>query len=177
VLGTARDALTRSGAKPGDGVYVTGRLGGPWAALQDLQSGRQPTDSNRERFAHPVPRILESAWLEAKGATSAIDISDGLLADARHLASASGVMLTIDALAVPRTSDVNASDALSSGEEYELLVAMPRSFGTPGARAFRRATGLQLTRIGRCEVGRGVRMTDNGKRITPPSGFDHFPAR
>src|SRR2546426_185373 len=67
--------------------------------------------------------------------------------------------------------------AARSGEEYELLVALPRRFGAREARAFGAVTGLALTRIGACTAGRGVRMTDHGRRITAPPGFDHFPAR
>jgi len=58
-----------------------------------------------------------------------------------------------------------------------LLVALPRRFTERDARAFRRATALPLTRIGRCVAGQGLLMTDNGRPITPPPGFDHFPAR
>jgi thiamine-monophosphate kinase len=105
-----------------------------------------------------------------------IDISDGLAADAAHLGAASRVRVAIELERVPCWSGVAPLAAVRSGEEYELLVAMPRRFGDAGARAFRRATGLLLTRIGRCESGRGLRMTENGRRITPPPGFDHFSA-
>ena len=106
-----------------------------------------------------------------------IDISDGLAGDAGHLAAASGVGIEIELERIPRWPGVTPLAAARSGEEYELLVALPRSFGTAGARAFRRATGLPLTRIGRCASGRGLRLTDNGRSIVPPRGFDHFPVR
>jgi len=106
-----------------------------------------------------------------------IDISDGLAGDAGHLAAASGVGIAIELECVPCWPGVTPRAAARSGEEYELLVAMPRSFGTAGARAFRRATGLPLTRIGACTAGRGLGITDGGRLITPPPGFDHFPAR
>jgi thiamine-monophosphate kinase len=106
-----------------------------------------------------------------------IDISDGLAGDAGQLAAASGVAVAIELERVPCRPGVAPLAAARSGEEYELLVAMPRRFGTAGARAFGRATGLPLTRIGACAAGRGVRMTDDGRPITPPAGFDHFPAR
>jgi len=105
-----------------------------------------------------------------------IDISDGLAGDAGHLAAASGVGVVIELERVPYWPGVTPLAAMRSGEEYELLVAMPRRFGPAGARAFGRATGLPLTRIGACTAGRGVRMTHDGRPITPPPGFDHFPA-
>ncbi len=106
-----------------------------------------------------------------------IDISDGLAGDAGHLSAASGVGVAIDLECVPRWPGVGPLAATRSGEEYELLVAMPRSFGTAGARAFRRATGLPLTRIGACTARGGVRITADGRPIPPPAGFDHFPVR
>jgi thiamine-monophosphate kinase len=106
-----------------------------------------------------------------------IDISDGLAGDARHLAAASGLAVEIAVHRVPCWPAVAPLAAARSGEEYELLVALPPRFGERDARAFRRATGLPLTRIGTCLAGRGLRMTDHGRRITPPLGFDHFAAR
>src|SRR5439155_740569 len=78
---------------------------------------------------------------------------------------------------IPCWPGVGPLAAARSGEEYELLVALPRRFGAREARAFRAATRLALTRIGACTAGRGVRVTDHGRRLTPPPGFDHFPAR
>src|SRR3989454_3109078 len=176
-LGVAQRPVRRSGARPGDGLWVTGRLGGAGLALAALRAGRRLAPALRRRFARPQARIAAGGWLARRGARAMIDISDGLAGDAGHLAAASGVRIAIELERVPRWPGVTPLAAAQSGEEYELLVAMPRSFGTEGgARAFRRATGLPLTRIGRCASGRGLRMTDGGRLITPPPGFDHFPA-
>ncbi len=177
VLGLAARPVRRSGARPGDGLWVTGRLGGAGLALAALRAGRRLAPALRRRFARPVPRIAAGRWLARRGARAMIDISDGLAGDAGHLAAASGVGVAIELERVPCWPGVTPLAAVRSGEEYELLVAMPRSFGSAGARAFRRATGLPLTRIGACTAGRGPRMTDDGRLITFPPGFDHFPAQ
>jgi thiamine-monophosphate kinase len=177
VLGLVARPVRRSGARPGDGLWVTGRLGGAGLALAALRAGRRLAPTVRRRFARPVPRIAAGRWLARRGARAMIDISDGLAGDAGHLAAASGVGIAIELERVPCWPGVTPRAAAASGEEYELLVALPRSFGTAGARAFRRATGLPLTRIGACTAGRGLRITHDGRPITPPRGFDHFRAR
>jgi thiamine-monophosphate kinase len=177
VLGLAARPVRRSGARPGDGLWVTGRLGGAGLALAALRAGVRLAPALRRRFARPTPRIAAGRWLARRGGRAMIDISDGLAGDAGHLAAASGVGIEIELERIPRWPGVTPLAAARSGEEYELLVALPRSFGTAGARAFRRATGLPLTRIGRCASGRGLRLTDDGRSIVPPRGFDHFPVR
>jgi thiamine-monophosphate kinase len=177
VLGVVQRPVRRSGARPGDGLWVTGRLGGAGLALAALRAGRRLAPTLRRRFARPVPRIAAGRWLAQRGARAMIDISDGLTGDAGHLAAASDVGIAIELERVPCWPGVTPRAAAQSGEEYELLVALPRSFGTTGARAFRRATGLPLTRIGVCTAGRGLRITHDGRPITLSRGFDHFPAR
>ena len=170
-LGSVARPLTRSGAKVGDKVYVTGSLGGPSAALRAWQSGKQPTDSDRARFASPVPRIDAAIGLAARGASSAIDISDGLVADASHIAAASKVRIEIDAERVPRGPDVTIGQAVSGGEEYELIVTA-KNIDT---RAFVEEFGLPLTEIGRVVAGStGVQLLQNGQPISAPAGYDHF---
>jgi thiamine-monophosphate kinase len=177
VLGLAPRPVRRSGARPGDGLWVTGRLGGAGLALRALRAARPIAPAVRRRFARPVPRVAAGRWLARRGARAMIDISDGLVGDAQHLAAASGVGIALALECVPCWPGVTPLAAVRSGEEYELLVALPRRFGTAGARAFRRATGLPLTRVGACTAGRGVWITDDGRLITPPPGFDHFRSR
>lgn len=171
-LGTARDVLFRTSARPGDTVYVTGRLGGPLAALREFSHGREPAAADRARFARPMPRIAESIWLGSHGAAAAIDISDGLSADLRHLASASRVVITADLDRLPVVEGVTVLEAASSGEEYELIVTSPGKIDVEG---FRKRFGLEITEIGK--VGHGaaqVRFMLGGEEVEPPPGFSHF---
>jgi thiamine-monophosphate kinase len=174
VLGTAIRPVRRDGARAGDGVWVTGALGGAALALDGFRSGAPPVGALRQRFARPEPRIAAGRWLARHGAHAMIDISDGLVADAGHLAAASGIALEIDLERVPCWSGATPRAAAASGEEYELLVALPRGFAERNARAFTRATGLALTVIGRCARGAGVRLTEAGRAVPAPAGFDHF---
>ena len=176
-LGLVTRPVRRKGARPGDGLWVTGRLGGAGLALRAFRARRRVEQALRRRFARPAPRIAAGGWLARHGARAMIDISDGLAGDAGHIAAASDVAIDIELERVPCWPGVTPRDAVRSGEEYELLVALPRRFQERDARAFRRATRLPLTRIGVCIAGRGVRITDNGQRITPPRGYDHFARR
>ncbi|HST07906.1 MAG TPA: AIR synthase-related protein, partial [Gemmatimonadaceae bacterium] len=170
-LGTAARPLTRSGAKAGQRVYVTGRLGGPAAAVRAWLAGRQPTDAERARFACPAPRIDAAIALSERGASSGIDISDGLAADLAHIAAASNVGIELDAERIPRFDGVSAAEAIASGEEYEVVVTGPQI----DAARFSDEFGLELTDIGRVVAGpSGVILLDNGQRIAAPPGFDHF---
>ena len=175
VLGTAARPVRRRGARAGDLLWVTGTLGAPARALAEFRAGRKPEPAVRTRFARPEPRIGAGRWLAARGARAMIDISDGLAADAGHLAAASGLQVAIDLERIPCWPGVPAREAAGSGEEYELLVALPAAFGERDARAFRRACDLPLTCIGRCMRGAaGVRLTANGNAAAPVTGYDHF---
>lgn len=172
VLGTARDLLCRTAARPGDRVYVTGRLGGPLAALRDLQAGRKPSEENRIRFAHPVPRIEEAVWLAENGAAAAVDISDGLAADLGHVSAASRVGICVRMEDIPTVPGMSALDASGSGEEYELVVTSPADID---ANEFTKHFGLDLTQIGTVNsVAIGVVMTQNGEPVISPAGYLHF---
>jgi len=170
-VGSAVRPLARSGAKVGQRVYVTGRLGGPAAAVRAWRAGKVPTEHDRARFANPVPRIEPGVGLAARGATSGIDVSDGLMADVSHLAAASKVAIEIDAERIPRVDGVSAVQAASSGEEYEIVVTAPEI----DTRQFSEEFGLDLTEIGRVVAGTtGIVLMQDGKRILAPPGFDHF---
>lgn len=174
VIGTAFAPLTRRGARVGDAVYVTGRLGGPAAAVRALDIGAEPSPDHRARFIAPVPRIKEARWLAVRGATAAIDISDGLARDAEHLAVASNVSVEIDVDRVPMLDGVTPEDALGGGEEYELLVTATESLDEA---AFAAAFALPLTRVGSV-VASGlvpeVLLLRAGNRVAAPPGYDHF---
>lgn len=172
VVGSAFSPLRRTGARPGDLLYVTGSLGGPRAALRALESGTEPAASQRTRLARPVARIAEARWLAARGAIAAVDISDGLAGDARQLAAASDVALEIQVERVPVFSGATQQDALASGEEYELLVAARAPFPED---EFSRRFGIPLTLVGRAVEGAtAVVFTRAGKRVAGPAGYDHF---
>ena len=170
-IGSAPRPLARSGAKPGQSVYVTGRLGGPASAVRAWRAGKEPNESDRMRFASPVPRIEPAIGLAERGATSGIDISDGLTADLSHIAAASKVSIEIDADRIPRVEGVSAIQAASSGEEYEIVVTAPKI----DTRRFSEEFGLDLTEIGRVVAGAPrVTLLQDGKQISAPAGFDHF---
>ncbi|HYX81802.1 MAG TPA: thiamine-phosphate kinase [Gemmatimonadales bacterium] len=179
VIGTVERPVRRSGAREGDAVWVTGYLGGAALALQRLRDGKRMSDALRNRYACPEPRIEAGRWLAAHGARAMIDISDGLASDAQHLAAASEVGMEINLEAIPRWEDVEAMAAVASGEEFELLCAMPPTFGDSSASAFRARTGVQLSRIGTCLRGAGgrrggVRLLERNKSVPLPAGYDHF---
>lgn len=172
VIGTTEHPLRRDAARDGDRLYVTGALGGPLLALRDFQNGRTPASPFRARFAHPVPRLVEARWLRDRGAHACIDISDGIIADARHLASASGVAIRLRKEDVPVMQGGTTEDALSSGEEYELLVVSREPLDTV---EFEHTFGLTLTDVGSVHTGQpGVQLLADGREVAAPRGFDHF---
>lgn len=173
-IGTAPRPVRRVGAEVGDGLWVTGRLGGTALALRDHLVGRQPDAAAAERFARPEPRLAAGQWLAGQGAHAMIDVSDGLSADAAHLAAASGVGVDIALERIPCWPGVPPLMAMASGEEYELLVAMPPAFGETQAQAFTGLVSVPLTRIGACSPGVGVRVSERGVPVAPPPGYDHF---
>jgi len=170
-FGGVKRPLTRSGAKVGQRVYVTGRLGGPAAAVRAWLAGKEPSERDRARFANPVPRIEPAIGLAQRGASSAIDVSDGLVADLAHIAAASKVRIEIDAERIPQVDGVSPVQAANSGEEYEVVVTAPEI----DTEQFSSEFGLELTEIGRVVAGSpGVDLLRAGDKIVAPPGFDHF---
>jgi len=183
VVGRATRPLSRRGAKAGDGVWVTGMLGGARAAVEAWRQGKEPEPEARRAFGRPEPRIAAGRALAARGATALIDLSDGLASDARHLAAASAVELRIELDRLPVAASAGKSAqaagvspaefAARGGEDYELLASLPASFDDAGAQAFLKETGLLLTRIGQVLTGTGTQLLLKGAEVTL-TGFDHF---
>jgi thiamine-monophosphate kinase len=145
--------VLRSGAQPGDTLFVTGPLGSSAAGLQLLRTGRL-SEAPDLVLSHrrPRARLDEGTAARVAGATAMIDVSDGLAADLRHVADASGVGVVLDrvpvAIGVSRVSDDPESLALGGGEDYELLFAAPDPDRVEALFA-ERGLGIPL-RIGRC---------------------------
>lgn len=183
VLGRAERPVSRNGARPGDGLWVSGALGGARAALVQWQAGREPDPGSRQRFAHPLPRLAAGRALAGAGARAMLDLSDGLGGDAGHLAAASGVGLEIDLARLPLDAGVAAAAELEGvaapvfagrgGEDYELLAAMPAEFGDQAARALAGVAEVSVTRIGTVVAEPGVRFRLGGA-LVELAGFDHF---
>jgi thiamine-monophosphate kinase len=169
VLGSVFSPLARSGVRAGDRVYVTGRLGAPAEAWRRLDAG-ESAGQYRERFVRPSARIAEARWLADRGVTAAIDISDGLVADARHLAHAGGLTIELDASRIPCVEGIDAQRAIESGEEYELLVTAPHALDTT---AFAQRFALSLTEIGQARAG-AASVQIAGARVANAAGHDHF---
>lgn len=153
-----RGPVLRSGARPGDGVYVTGALGGSFA------SGRHLTFE---------PRLREANWLASTLGPSLhamMDISDGLGRDAGRLAAASSVRIELDASAIPRHPGVRDwRAAASEGEDYELLFAAQ---GDVPDRC--PETGVPITRVGAVGEGAGCLVRDGGALVDVSAlGWDH----
>jgi len=183
VLGRTKHPVTRAGARPGDGLWVTGAIGGARAALEAWKRGSEPGTDARAAFAHPLPRIDAGRRLALAGARAMLDLSDGLGGDARHLAEASGVAVELDVDAVPAASScleearrIGISPqqfAAEGGEDFELLAALPSEFAAEDAMAFQRESGIALTHVGTVGTGSGIRATSAGRALAL-EGFDHF---
>ena len=176
----------RSGAKAGDGVYVTGTLGDAALALSHLL-GKRTLNENQlaavlPRLGHPHPRILAGQALRGL-ASSALDLSDGLASDLGHILKASGVRAQIDLNLLPLSpvlqDAVPAMDAwqlaLAGGDDYELCFTVPQEHHGALDTALANC-GVKFTRIGRILVGEpGIDYLQDEQPVELHlKGWDHF---
>lgn len=158
-LGQAQSHVPlRSGARPGDTLWVTGGIGG---------AGFGPDGEPRDlaRYLRPTPRLAEGQAL-APFATAMMDVSDGLLIDARRLAEASGIALDLDLDAIPfALPGLDPLDAATAGDDYELLFTLPADTAPP----------VPATPIGAARAGTGLTLSANGAPVPLPArlGYSH----
>ena len=184
-IGRVGQPLLRAGGGAGDELWVTGLLGGAGAAVASWESGGEPSAAHRHAFARPEPRVKEAQWLAGTDRVRAlIDISDGLLGDAGHIAAASGCRAHLYAPMVPVADGVEelgggAAEALqfavTAGEDYELCVAAEPGALEPLREQFQARFHLPLTRVGHLADGEGVILEGGGSEsISVTGGFSHF---
>lgn len=194
VVGHARrpeELVPRGGAEPGDLLVLTGEIGGAAAGrflLDDPGLASAITESTAEhlraRQLDPRPRLRSGRALAAAGARALIDLSDGLAGDALHVAEASGVALRIDAASLPLAKGVAEIAAavgrdphelaVSGGEDYELLAALPQQQLTEASARIGEAAEATLTPIGAVDAGSGVEIRLPGGGLLEVRGYDHF---
>ena len=182
----AGKALRRDGAKPGDEIWVSGRLGDAALALAHLQNRihleAREAQACLNKLHTPVARVTLGQHLLGL-AHSAIDISDGLLADLGHILERSGVAAIIEFKALPKSAvlrkylrhDAALQALLAGGEDYELCFTAPKKKSVELAKLSRKLR-LSLTRIGNIKKGRSLTVLDaTGKRMAwNTKGYDHF---
>ena len=162
-------AVLRSGARRGDALYATGRLGGSLAG----------------RHLRFEPRVAEGEWLrEGRWASSMIDISDGLASDVRHIMERSGVGVLLDLANVPVSRAARGAaagrdpleHALYDGEDFELLFTVTARRQAAFERAWRERFRLACTRIGSVTSRRGKleSLTPEGRAVQIGRGYEHF---
>ena len=192
-VAAAGDLVTRSGARPGDRVLVTGPVGGAAAGLRllerpELAAGLDAgmAEPLRDRQLSPRARLTAGRALAEAGASAMIDLSDGLAGDAGHLADAGGVRILIEMGSVPVQAGVAEIAAVvgedpeamaaSGGEDYELLAALPAN-RVDGAIGALRDTGLVPAVVGEVEAGEGVVLRSSTGRELDARGYDQVRSR
>ncbi len=155
-------ALRRSSARVGDGIWVSGTLGGSALGLESQRGAAW------RKHLRPEPRLRLGRWLRTR-ASAAMDLSDGLSLDLARLCRESGVAAELEEPPVFRGATL--AQALHGGEDYELLFTAPRRARIPAA-----VDGLALTRIGTIVKGSPGAVRLNGKPL-PALGYDHFATR
>jgi thiamine-monophosphate kinase len=188
VVGEVRSgrALLRSGARPGDIIYVSGRLGEADLGLSALRSSRgkiRPSDPTLRKHLYPEPRIALGQWLaDHRLATAVMDLSDGLSTDLPRLCTSSKVGATIDEAklepaavedeSVPKWNK-RLSLALNGGDDYEFLFTVAPNKARKIPKTYR---GLKLTAIGHITRGHRVELLGPEGSTSPlkPAGWDPF---
>jgi thiamine-monophosphate kinase len=184
-----RKVLVRSGARPGDQVYVSGSVGDGAAGLAWLRRGERVPEPDEapcvERYRRPDPRLKLGTLLgRTRSASACVDLSDGLSDGLRQIASASDVGILIEADRLPisaggrRIFGLMGRDpvtaALAGGDDYELLFTVPKRHRRAFASLGRLVKALPLAHIGQVVADRGVRLRRDGRETELPAGFAHF---
>ncbi len=170
----AGTAVLRSGARSGDIIYVTGKLGESSSSLQQLRDGKKLRPASHLRHFYPEPRIAVGQFLrEKKLATAMIDLSDGLSTDLGHICEESGVGATVYAASLPSFLPGKAGQllALHGGEDYELLFTASANKNIP-----RSIAGVPVMQIGEITSSKQMNLgLSNGKSEALEShGWEHF---
>lgn len=181
----AAGAHSRAGARPGDDLWVSGELGDAALALAHLQGHLQLAAADlaaaRQRLERPAPRVKLGIALRGV-ASSCIDVSDGLVGDAGHIAERSGSAVEIELQAVPLGQALQRQRpswqrrcALGGGDDYELLFTAPPQ-RRAAVQAAAQAAGVPVSRVGRVAAGAGVTVLDAAGNVmdTTGAGYDHF---
>jgi thiamine-monophosphate kinase len=182
----AEELVGRDGARPGDLVGVTGRLGAAGGALALMEGRATQTPATRallDAARSPQPRLAEGRALAAAGARAMIDLSDGIAADAAHIARASGVELRVEASSLPLAAGLGELGAelgeepwrlaAGGGEDYELCFCVPPSARARVHDAVAELGEVEVTWIG--EVAEGaprLLLTERGQEVRL-EGFEH----
>ncbi len=165
----------RSAAQVGDVIFVTNELGGSAAGLNDIFSG--DFDSTFATLhKRPTPRVAEGVWLSQHEAVHAMmDISDGVASDLRHILRASEVGAELELSATPRPDGVSVEQALSGGEDYELLFSASADNAEQLAHDYAAQFGHPIKIIGKIVEGNDIAWFDNGAIVERSiSGFTHY---